>query len=71
MEPVPSEVRNKYIEIIDNILSNANLAEVTEKRIRNGIQERVEYDITPQKVRKESACVCVWCVDSKRRLSKP
>ena len=50
-EPVPSEVRAKYIEIIDDILAKANLAEVTEKRIRNGIQDRVEYDITPQKVR--------------------
>lgn len=46
---LPMEVRNKYIEIIDDILTKANLAEVTEKRIRNGIQERVEYDITPQK----------------------
>lgn len=58
-QPVPSEVRAKYIEIIDDILSKANLDEVTEKRIRNGIQERVEYDITPQKVRMRGLCMVV------------
>lgn len=51
-QPVPSEVRAKYVDIIDDILAKANLTEITEKRIRNGIQERVEYDITPQKVEK-------------------
>ena len=48
--PVPNEVRQKYVDIIDDILTKADLTQVTEKRIRNGIQERVEYDITPQKV---------------------
>jgi hypothetical protein len=47
---VPNEVRVKYVEIIDDILSTSDLAQVTEKKIRNGIQDRVEYDITPQKV---------------------
>ena len=47
---VPNEVRLRYVEIIDDILATSNLAQVTEKKIRNGIQDRVEYDITPQKV---------------------
>lgn len=50
---VPNEVRVKYVEIIDDILSTSDLAQVTEKKIRNGIQDRVEYDITPQKVSRE------------------
>lgn len=50
MCPVPNEVRVKYIEIIDDILAKSDLTAVTEKSIRNGIQGRVEYDITPQKV---------------------
>lgn len=50
MYPVPNEVRAKYVEIIDDILAKSDLTAVTEKRIRNGIQGRVEYDITPQKV---------------------
>lgn len=48
---VPSEVRVKYADIIDDILSRSDLSQVTEKKIRTGIQERVQYDITPQKVR--------------------
>ena len=47
---VPLEVRAKYVAIIDDILAHADLTQITEKRIRNGIQQRVEYDITPQKV---------------------
>lgn len=47
---VPAEVRARYVDIIDDILAQSDLTQVTEKRIRNGIQERVQYDITPQKV---------------------
>lgn len=43
-------MRLKYIDIIDGILSRSDLAQVTEKKIRTGIQDQVEYDITPQKV---------------------
>lgn len=46
---LPSEVRARYVEIIDDILSQSDLSQITEKRIRNGIQDRVQYDITPQK----------------------
>ncbi|RVX66052.1 hypothetical protein B0A52_09986 [Exophiala mesophila] len=46
---LPSEVRNKYIGIIDSILNSADLTTITRKKILAGIQERVEYDITPQK----------------------
>lgn len=49
-ESVPNEVKARYISIIDNILAGSDLTQVTEKRIRQGIADRVEYDITPQKV---------------------
>jgi len=42
-------VRDNYIAIIDAILADSDLTKISEKKIRAGIQERVEYDITPQK----------------------
>jgi DEK C terminal domain len=47
---VPPEVRANYIGIIDSILAESDLSRISEKKIRQGIQARVEYDITPQKV---------------------
>ncbi len=47
---VPTEVRARYIAIIDAILDSADLTSITTKAIRQGIQDQVEYDITPQKV---------------------
>ncbi|KEF52069.1 uncharacterized protein A1O9_12059 [Exophiala aquamarina CBS 119918] len=47
--PVPSEIRAKYVSIIDSILENADLTTITRKSILKGIQDRIEYDITPQK----------------------
>jgi len=47
---VPPEVRANYIATIDSILAVSNIEEVSEKRIRRGIQDSVQYDITPQKV---------------------
>ena len=43
-------VRDNYIAVIDSILANSDLTKISEKKIRAGIQEKVEYDITPQKV---------------------
>lgn len=48
---MPPEVRANYIATIDSILAASNIEEVSEKRIRRGIQDSVQYDITPQKVR--------------------
>jgi len=48
---VPPDVRENYIKIIDEILAASDLNTISEKRIRKGIQEKVDYDITPQKVR--------------------
>ena len=48
---LPPEVRAKYVTIIDDILADSDLNLISEKRIRKGIQQHVEYDITPQKVR--------------------
>lgn len=47
---VPPEVRTNYINIVDTILTESDLFLISEKQIRQGIQAKVEYDITPQKV---------------------
>jgi upstream activation factor subunit UAF30 len=47
---VPPEVRANYTGIIDSILAETDLSRISEKKIRQGIQAKVEYDITPQKV---------------------
>ncbi|KAL2046167.1 hypothetical protein N7G274_001614 [Stereocaulon virgatum] len=46
---LPPEVEASYITIIDDILAASDLDSISEKRIRKGLQESVEYDITPQK----------------------
>ncbi|OAL28375.1 hypothetical protein AYO20_09492 [Fonsecaea nubica] len=46
---LPPEVRARYTTIIDSILESADLTTITTKKIRQGIQDQVEYDITPQK----------------------
>ncbi|KAL1980415.1 hypothetical protein VTN96DRAFT_4173 [Rasamsonia emersonii] len=43
------EVRESYIKKIDLILAVSDLNTISEKRIRKGIQETVDYDITPHK----------------------
>ena len=48
---LPSEVRAQYVAIIDSLLLDADLTTVSVKQVRNGIQEKVQYDITPHKVR--------------------
>lgn len=47
---VPPEVKASYATIIDSILAASDLETISEKRIRKGLQQAVEYDITPQKV---------------------
>ncbi|KAJ6169112.1 hypothetical protein N7497_001955 [Penicillium chrysogenum] len=44
-----SDVRKKYIEIIDDILAKSDLTTISEKRIRKGLQDAVGYDLTPMK----------------------
>ncbi|KIX00154.1 uncharacterized protein Z518_10291 [Rhinocladiella mackenziei CBS 650.93] len=46
---VPPNVRTKYVNIIDAILEGADLTTITRKSILQGIQDQIEYDITPQK----------------------
>ena len=41
-----------YIVIIDSILAASDLQTITSKRIREGLQRAVDYDIGPQKVLK-------------------
>jgi upstream activation factor subunit UAF30 len=47
---VPPDVRESYIKVIDAILATSDLNTISEKRIRRGLQETLDYDITPQKV---------------------
>jgi upstream activation factor subunit UAF30 len=47
---VAPAVRDNYVAIIDAILAESDLTKISAKKIRAGIQEKVEYDITPQKV---------------------
>lgn len=46
---LPPEVEASFITIIDSILAASDLDTITEKTIRKGLQQQVEYDITPQK----------------------
>lgn len=47
---VPPEQRASYSAIIDEILAVSDLNTISAKRIRKGLQERVTYDISDQKV---------------------
>ena len=54
---VPSEVRLKYVNIIDDFLDDADLTTVSVKQARNAIQSKVQYDITPHKVSRFAICI--------------
>ncbi|EQL31132.1 hypothetical protein BDFG_06445 [Blastomyces dermatitidis ATCC 26199] len=43
------DVQASYIKIIDSILATSDLNTISEKRIRRGLQDAVDYDITPHK----------------------
>lgn len=47
---MPPEQEAAYSAIIDSILQSSDLETVSAKRIRKGLQERVDYDISHQKV---------------------
>ena len=66
---VPREIRANYIRIIDSILAESDLSRISEKKIRQGIQAKVEYDITPQKV--SSAADVALCHNSDQSLPRP
>lgn len=44
-----ADVEAKYVKIIDAILASSDLNTISEKRIRKGLQQAVNHDITPQK----------------------
>ncbi|KAJ4370628.1 hypothetical protein N0V83_005149 [Neocucurbitaria cava] len=48
-ESLPTEVEASYSAIIDEILRGSDLNTISAKRIRKGLQERVEYDTSHQK----------------------
>jgi upstream activation factor subunit UAF30 len=45
------EQHAQYTVIIDNILSQSDLATISEKKIRRALAETLGYDISDQKVR--------------------
>ena len=63
---VAPAVRDNYVAIIDAILAVSDLTKISEKKIRAGIQEKVEYDITPQKV----TCLLLQLYVYKESLTK-
>ncbi|KAF1838686.1 SWIB-domain-containing protein [Decorospora gaudefroyi] len=48
-EPLPAEVAASYSAIIDEILRDSDINTISAKRIRKGLQQRVEYDLSQQK----------------------
>ncbi|ORY00003.1 hypothetical protein BCR34DRAFT_116988 [Clohesyomyces aquaticus] len=49
MPSLPAEVAASYSAIIDEILAASDLNTISAKRIRKGLQEKVDYDISHQK----------------------
>lgn len=47
---VSTETEAEYVKLIDVILRSSDLNTISEKRIRKGLQEAVNHDLTPQKV---------------------
>lgn len=52
------QVEQKYTAIIDNILATCDLNTISAKRIRKGLQEALNQDISHQKVPTASC----WCM---------
>ena len=48
---LPPEQQASYSAIIDSILASSDLNTISAKTIRKGLQARVDYDLTPQKVK--------------------
>ena len=49
-EAVSPEHQASYVVIIDSILAASDLNTISSKRIREGLQRAVDYDIAPHKV---------------------
>jgi hypothetical protein len=49
--PVPPEVEASYATIIDGILASSDLNTISAKAIRKGLQSKVSFDLSAQKVR--------------------
>jgi upstream activation factor subunit UAF30 len=47
---VTDEERASYTRIIDGILADADLETVTRKKIRQGLEEAIDKDLSDQKV---------------------
>ncbi len=49
-DTVSADLQALYTPIIDGILAESDLQTVSAKRIRAGLQSKVDHDITPNKV---------------------
>ena len=47
---VTPEVEAELVTMIDTILASSDLNTISNKRVLIGLQEQVDYDITPKKV---------------------
>jgi upstream activation factor subunit UAF30 len=65
--PVSSDLQRLYTPIIDGILSGADLQTISAKRIRAGLQDKVDHDISVDKVRP----VVSWFVGGADSNRKP
>ncbi len=66
---VPPDVLTSYTKIIDSILASSDLNTISEKRIRRGLQDAIDYDITPQKVGRPF--VLSFPLLARRELTRP
>jgi hypothetical protein len=48
---VTDDERETYTRVIDSILAEADLATITRKKIRQGLEDAVNRDLSDQKVR--------------------
>lgn len=62
-EPLSAEMEAKYSAIIDEILRVSDINTISAKRIRRGLQERVDDDLSAQKV-------YLGCVEYTRRKTE-
>lgn len=68
---LPPEVEASFRTIIDSILAASDLDTISEKRIRQGLQQAVEYDITPQKTAIKALIMRRFDIFNEQRRAPP
>jgi hypothetical protein len=64
---LPPEVEASYSAIIDEILRASDINTISAKRIRKGLQDRVDHDLSEQKVLKVMSCCNMARTETKAR----